>query len=853
MHFRDLAASIGQGRFDPRPIGTGFFFAMPKSTLAVRDVEIPAGKIGKTAGNRASKAGPERPPLPAGWLTSDDDEIRLRRWRGQSEIHSVSALETNQPTFGTFRVQSASGVNYDVEIRSLSEAINSCGCIDHRVNGLGTCKHIEGVIANLARSGAGPLRLAASSGSSRVEVFLDRRGPSVPAVLWPSSQTTAQLRNARRWLHDYLDANGELTRDPRRIEQLIVAWNGAPLAIRRAIRLSRHFSSWLDRSRRKRERHAARAAFEASDRAFAGLVKQPLLPYQRDGVLHLAFGERALLADEMGLGKTVQAIAACELLARLKNIGRVLIVCPASLKSEWEEQIARFCDRSTRLVFGPRAQRLAAYRDPAFFTIVNYEQVLSDADDVNDVLAPDVVVLDEAQRIKNWQTKTARRVKSLRSRYAFVLTGTPVENRIDELYSIMQYLDPEILGPLFRFNRDFYKLDERGRPVDYHNLAGLRERLQPVVLRRRKADVEGQLPGRTIKNFFVAMADEQRERYEEYSAQAARLIAIAQRRPLTKAEFDRMQMLLACMRMTCDTPAILDPSCRISPKLEELEGILEDVLQEPGRKAIIFSEWERMLVMVRELAGEMGFDAAWHTGSVSQIQRRVEINRFKNDPACRLFLSTDSGSVGLNLQAASAVINIDLPWNPAKLEQRIARAWRKGQARSVTVVNLITEGSIEHNILHLLGRKQALADGVMDGIGDLASLKMPSGRAAFLERMQAMMGGAAAAPVRPLSPIEALAADLVRRHADRVALIEARGDGSGEQRVMAVLDLDPPSLATERARLSEAKGVAVDVIDNATWLTIQQLTAAGMLQFVHQSRTLYRAPGDGGSGLAATA
>ena len=827
---------------------------MPKNTLALRDVTTSVPKTGKAAGNRATKTAPDRPPLPAGWLTSDDDELRLRRWRGQTEIRSVSALETNQPYFGTFRVQSASGVSYDVEIRSLSESINSCGCIDHRVNGLGTCKHIEGVIADLTRRGARALRQAASSGSGRIEVFLDRRGPSAPTVRWPLDQTTAQLRNARRWLHDYVDTKGDLTRDPGRIGELIEAWNRAPLAMRRAIRLSRHITVWLDRVRRERERHEARATFEATaDRAFADIVKQPLLRYQRDGVLHLAFGERALLADEMGLGKTVQAIAACELLARLKGVGRVLVVCPASLKSEWEEQIARFCDRSTRLVFGPRAQRLDAYRDPAFFTIVNYEQVVSDADEINDVLAPDVVVLDEAQRIKNWQTKTARRVKSLHSRYAFVLTGTPVENRIDELYSIMQYLDPEILGPLFRFNRDFYKLDERGRPVDYRNLAGLRERLQPIVMRRRKADVEGQLPGRTIKNYFVTMADEQRARYEEYSAQAARLIAIAQRRPLTKAEFDRMQKLLACMRMMCDTPAILDSTCRISPKLEELEGILEDVLQEPGRKAIIFSEWERMLAMVRGLAGEMGFDAAWHTGSVSQIQRRAEINRFKNDPACRLFLSTDSGSVGLNLQAASAVINIDLPWNPAKLEQRIARAWRKGQARSVTVVNLITEGSIEHNILHLLGRKQALADGVMDGIGDLASLKMPSGRAAFLERMQAMMGNAAALPDRPLPPAEALAADLVRRHADRVTLIEARADSSGEQRLMAVLDLDPPALVIERARLSEARTVAVDVIDSATWLTIQRLTAAGMLQFVHEPRTLYRAAGESGNGLVASA
>ncbi len=213
--------------------------------------------------------------------------------------------------------------------------------------------------------------------------------------------------------------------------------------------------------------------------------------------------------------------------------------------------------------------------------------------------------------------------------------------------------------------------------------------------------------------------------------------------------------------MICDTPAILDPTCRVSPKLEELERILDDLLQQPDCKIIVFSEWERMLDLVRELAAELGVEIAWHTGSVPQQRRRAEITRFKKDPACRLFLSTDSGSVGLNLQAASAVVNIDLPWNPAKLEQRIARAWRKNQTRSVTVVNLVCENSIEHQILHLLGQKQALADGVLDGRGDLATLKMPSGRGAMIERMQAMMAAEDRAPPRILSPEEVLAHDLI--------------------------------------------------------------------------------------------
>ena len=258
------------------------------------------------------------------------------------------------------------------------------------------------------------------------------------------------------------------------------------------MRVSRHFGPWLARASGERSRKEARAAFEAdvaAGRAEIDVLKFPLLPYQRLGALHLAFGERALLADDMGLGKTIQAIAACELLARRKGVERVLIVCPASLKTEWEEQIARFNGRSIGLVFGPRGERLAAYRAPAFFTIVNYEQVLIDADDINAILKPDIVVLDEAQRIKNWQTKTARKVKSLRAPHAFVLTGTPIENRIDELYSIVQYLDPELLGPLFRFNRDFYRT-RRARPPD---------RLQeprPIARARASADAAAAQAGR---------------------------------------------------------------------------------------------------------------------------------------------------------------------------------------------------------------------------------------------------------------------------------------------------------------------------------------------------------------------
>jgi superfamily II DNA or RNA helicase len=781
----------------------------------------------------------EKPPL-HGWQTSDEDELEVRRWRGRTEMAAIEALEPEHEPFGTFRVRSASGGAYDVEIRDLSGRNNSCGCIDHRVNGLGTCKHIEGVLAALAsKLGSRRFKAAVGAGTPRVEIFLSRGDRAGPTILCPKTGPDAK---ARAFLAPFCHRHGNLKADAANIKSLLDAASAAP----KSIRISRHFGPWLDRETRLAAREASRAQFlaaVAAGDASWDVVKLPLLPYQKEGAAHLAFHERALLADEMGLGKTVQAIAACELLARQKGVERVLVVSPTSVKAEWEEQIARFTDRDVRFIAGLRPERLRLYGEPAFFTLVNYEQVVRDVDEINRLLKPDVVILDEAQRIKNWQTKTARQVKSLKSPFAFVLTGTPLENRIDETYSIVQYLDPDIFGPLFRFNRDFYALDERGRPIGYRNLGELHGRLSGIMLRRRKRDVEKELPGRTVKTFFVPMAEEQTERYAEYEYRARKLAAIAERRPLTKEEFDRLQRYLACMRMICDTPAILDPECRICPKLEELEGVLEELFEDGERKIVVFSEWVRMLDLVRELAGEMGVDCAWHTGSVPQLRRRAEIARFREDPACRLFLTSDAGATGLNLQMANCVINLDLPWNPAKLEQRIGRVWRKGQKQAVTAINFVTEESIEHSILHLLAHKQTLADSVLDGTGDFSAIAMPSGRAALIERMQAMLGQAKAAQIKVLSPEEALVEDLCTRHGARLVYAEVRAG-----RLLIVLDADASLIASEQGRLAAANQAdtpSVEMVDRAAWEMLQRFTQVGIVQFTDAAaRILYRAGED---------
>lgn len=781
------------------------------------------------------------------WNTTDLEEIERRRLRGTIEKFRIDNITHEHDYFSSFRVNSGQNKQYYVEIRSLSDHINSCDCPDYCSNQLGTCKHIEHVLFRLRKKGAKPFNAASLLGSPSVEIFLDTRHSTL-CIRWPKKVNSL----VREYINPLFSADETLIGHPvsaySALQKILI--ENKPV-FKNSTRISRYVEPFIEYQKHLVRKKSEREIFlkDASDgKKTLDILKHPLYPYQQEGMLHLAFNERALLADEMGLGKTIQAAAACELLRRYKNIKRVLIVATASLKTEWEEQLAKFSGLPSLIIQGSRADRLKQYQHPAFYYLTNYEQVVMDGTDIQRLLSPDVIILDEAQRIKNWQTKTAQGIKQLKSRYAFVLTGTPLENRIDDLYSVVQFLDPYIFGSLFRFNRDFYELDKNGKPIGYKNLDILHQRIRPIMLRRRKSDVEGELPKRTINNYFVTMESEQHARYEEYQSRVARLVAVAKRRPLLKEEFEKMQKWLACMRMLCDTPYILDPDCRVSPKLHELSKILEDLLVNETTKIIIFSEWERMLQLVRELAQKKGLDAAWHTGSVPQHKRRENINRFKNDPNCRLFLSTDSGSVGLNLQIANTVINLDLPWNPAKLEQRIARAWRKHQTRPVQIINLICENSIEHRMLSLLDQKQILAQGVLEGKDDLKTMTLPSGRTALIERIETLMAPldkttisqANSANTRPETGYPTYIFDTL--HADirnRVDLLQSHQHPNTDCRTMfAVIDKSSDEVKNQLHQSLMNEGVALEILDRNTFEIIQRLEKAGILT-LHQPAEIF--------------
>jgi len=794
------------------------------------------------------------------WRTTDVDELNRRRLRAQTEPLRIRSPGGPHPIFSTFSVSSGSGGTYTVEIRSVSRRSFACACVDFRINGLGTCKHIEATLLYLEARHRRLFREARRRDMPFLDVVPDP-GADTLCIENGASSLPRQLRQ-------FFTEEGRLKGEP---EEALEALRAARIP---NLRISQEVPPWLQARRELQERTALLRDYEQKVQSGewpAQETRLPLYPYQREGMLHLAFKERALLADEMGLGKTIQAVAACALLRRLGKASRVLVVTPASLKTEWEEQIQRYTDLPYRLVFGHRQSRLALYPSPAFFTIVNYEQVIRDGLDINARLKPDVVILDEAQRIKNWSTKTAQAVKRLRSRYAFVLTGTPIENRIDDLYSLMDFLDPAILGPLFRFNREFYELDERGRPAGYRDLDKLHARVKPFMLRRRKADVEAELPERTERTFFVPLSHEQQNRYYDHEAQVARLASIARRRPLTQQESEKLQRELAMMRMVCDTNYILDPKERACPKLRELEKILEECRDNRDGKVLVFSEWERMVELVRGVCERVELGYALHTGSVPQRRRRAEILRFKNDPACRVFLSTDSGSTGLNLQDASVVINCDLPWNPARLEQRIARAWRKHQTRPVTVIHLVSEGTIEHRMLDTLSAKQSLADGVLDMRGDLTQIRYRGGKAAFLARLQQLLGPApsesTASPSQPRKPIPAdraqAFAGLARGQLGASLLrCDERYPLEGSHSVLVVVvDHDAPLwraklLSAHKELFGKADSdplapVKLEVIDRATDEALRRMVDAGLIaSSTRATRALYPLDGPGSQVIA---
>ncbi len=642
-------------------------------------------------------------------LTSKEWQTALRQQAAQKEN-----LIVRQPgdvgQYGIYEVRNPLSHNaYKVVFRGDGSKWNFCSCLDFKTNRLGTCKHIEAVKIwrkEHRKSKLGDL----PPYSSLYLTYSEKR--SVCIRIGSVRRASMRLLAAEYFSADGVVLPGKVTE----LESFIV----------RAKELDPAFTCYPDVldfiSEAKDSDYRKGFLARLTDEDLGKLLKTNLYPYQKEGIRFAFEKGRSIIADEMGLGKTVQAIGAAELLRKAGLVSSVLIICPTSLKYQWQKEIERFTESSATVIEGDPAKRAQMYKGDAFYKIVSYHAMNRDVRIKGEMFA-ECIIMDEVQRLKNWNTQIAKSARHIHSDYAIVLSGTPLENKLEDLYSVMQLVDQYCLGPYYKFIEETTVRDETGKVLSYRNLNKVSEMIRSRLIRRRKADVSIQMPPRTDKLLFVPMTPQQREMHDEWKASVAQIVYKWKRMHfLSETDRRRLLLMLSQMRMVCDSTFILDQKSRYDTKVEETMNILGDLFESGDEKVVIFSQWERMTRLIAAELENAGVRYSSLNGMVPSEKRKKLCDDFQEDPDCRVFISTDAGSTGLNLQAASLVINLDLPWNPAVLEQRIARIYRIGQKRSIQVINMVSKDSFEERMLATLDFKSSLFEGIFDGGDDTVVL-----------------------------------------------------------------------------------------------------------------------------------
>ncbi|MPZ19640.1 MAG: hypothetical protein GEV06_17225 [Luteitalea sp.] len=724
---------------------------------------------------------------------------------------------------------------YRTLLRGIEPIDGSCDCADFLRSSLGLCKHLLAVLEKVAakRRGLHVARTPTSNaGLLRWDPVRPLTGPGdwLARVHWVDG---TPARDLRQWLHP-TDGDAWTVKTPEAPAQRLALVGRLLSALRDGDdEPALHMLLQADRRRLAGEIQATRAIERL--REALGSLKQRLYPYQREAVESFLVRGRLLLADDMGLGKTAQAIAACHTLWSTGRVRRGLLLVPAALKPQWIREWRLFTNAPAEIVEGTPGQRRAMFETcRRGFLVANYEQLIRDLDIVRD-WNPDIVVVDEAQRIKNWATKTALTVKRLDPRYRLVLTGTPMENRLDELASIVEWVDDMALEPKWRLVPwHTTSVDGKAEIGGARNLDTLRARLAGCMIRRGRHEVLSQLPARTDTRVPVEMTAEQMDEHDALNLPIAQLMSRAKRRPLTQAEFLRLMMLLTTQRIIGnglaqlrfeqiwpDLSRIARPTESTlrglaSPKLVELRELIGQLAVSQERKVVVFSQWRRMLRLAdwttRDELSRAGVRAAFFTGAEGQKRRTQNLVDFHDDPACRVLFATDAGGVGLNLQrAASACINIELPWNPAVLEQRIGRIYRLGQRRPIDVYNLVSEPGIESRIAEVVGSKKAFFTGLFDGATDEVTFERSG---SFLSRLERVVG-----PALESAGTQAAAAATESEDDTRESEVDA-SFAAGEESGDAAGPTGPEAVPAESA---------IDLQRLFAGLTVQRTTRGGLV------------------------
>jgi superfamily II DNA or RNA helicase len=450
-------------------------------------------------------------------------------------------------------------------------------------------------------------------------------------------------------------------------------------------------------------------------------LKADLRPYQKDGFSWLVFlhelNSGGILADDMGLGKTIQTIALL-LWSKSKYKRKLnLVVAPTSVVPNWQREIAKFAPGLKTVVWqGPNRSQNAPELEKADVMITSYALLRRD-EELLQALDLRYVILDEAQHIKNPMSQTARSAKKLSSERRLALTGTPIENRLSELWSIFDFVSPGLLGQLKTFEERIARPIDRG---DMETAQRLRATIKPFVMRRLKRDVAADLPDKIEQEMIVPLAEEQAKLYKQVLGQVRKsVLSEVEKKGVSKAQIQILAALTRLRQVACDPRLMKLPDTNFeaddSGKLGALREIIDEAV-DGNHRVLVFSQFVEMLNHIRAALDADGVQYEYLDGSTKDRIDRVD--RFNEDTSVPVFLiSLKAGGTGLNLTGADTVVHFDPWWNPAVEDQATDRAHRIGQTKNVNVYKLIAAGTVEEKILELSAKKRELVSNVLSTEG----------------------------------------------------------------------------------------------------------------------------------------
>ncbi len=625
--------------------------------------------------------------------------------RKKKALQASYAIEFADNIFGEHLLTNERGVQYRLTFRDINRKHGYCNCPDYRINKLGTCKHLIFAFSQLHNE---PERIPASLPPYPfIEVFLNPFRNNKISYFYPDKVTGQVAELFYRYF-----GNKNFIEDDE-IERFTGFMNNTEKFKKILVR-----PEVLEKAKSATEK-ATIARLKESKKLNFKLLKNELLPFQVDGVEFATFSTGAMLADDIELGRITQAVATAVMKKDIFGFSRTLIICPANLRNQWKKEIESLTGEAVTLVEGTPGQREAAYQlQDNFFLIVNYENIVHDTSPLKE-FPPDFIILDEAQRIKNYESSISMAIRAIHRRHTLLLSGNPYDHHLVEFYALMMHVDPELLSPLWEFSYKYCIFDDHTSTniVGFYNLDELNQQIEQTVLHRTRDQVIRHLPRISYIDLPVPMHAIQARMHQKF---AKELFELLSKKIQSNYEVQLAITLIRKLRMVADSTFLVDDMTNISPKTDELKNLLTERLsiRKKQKKVIIFTEWKRMLQIISRTLRVNKFRYVEISEDTPEKQRGILLKTFATDSECNVLISSHAGLNASDIKAADVVIHFDSPAN------RDSKSLRMGSLSGIiqrngnlTIINMYARNSLEEKInsgletdFHLKNRKKGESD-----------------------------------------------------------------------------------------------------------------------------------------------